>query len=104
MSDVTPKLRGFLNYNYLRFNRTEPIQTVLFQPGIRHEIGHDLGVGFIYRPLLNENIVLTGGVSGLFPGRGFTDIYSSNCNGTPGGCGAGRPTLWSTFLTLRFVY
>jgi hypothetical protein len=80
--DVTPKLRGFLNYNYLRFNRTEPIQTVLFQPGIRHEIGHDLGVGFIYRPLLNENIVLTGGVSGLFPGRGFTDIYSSNCNGT----------------------
>ena len=102
--DVTPKLRSFLNYNYLRFNRTEPIQTVLFQPGIRHEIGHDLGVGFIYRPLLNENIVVTGGVSGLFPGRGFTDIYSSNCSGTPQGCGAGRPTLWSTFLTVRFVY
>ena len=102
--DVTPRLRGFANYNYLRFNRTEPIETVLFQPGIRHDIGHDLGIGFIYRPYLNENVVLTGGVAGLFPGTGFTDIYSSNCNGNPHGCGAGRPTLWSTFLTLRFVY
>ncbi len=102
--DVTPKLRGFLNYNYLRFNRTEPMETVLFQPGIRHEIGNDLGVGFIYRPLLNENIAIIGGTSGLLPGRGLTDLYSSNCNGTPAGCGAGRPTLWSAFLTVKFVY
>lgn len=102
--DVTPKLRGFLNYNYLKFNRTEPLELLLFQPGIRHSIGHDLGIGFIYRPLLNENILLVGGASGLRPGTGFTDIYSSNCNGTPLGCGSGTPTLWSTFLTLKFVY
>jgi hypothetical protein len=102
--DVTPKLRAFLNYNYLRFNRTEPLELVLFQGGVRHEIGHDLGVGFIYRPMLNENIVLTGGATGLRPGRGFTDIYTSNCDGTPQGCGAGRPTLWSAFLNMRFVY
>lgn len=102
--DVTPKLRGFINYNYIRLNRTEPIQLVLFQPGIRKEIGHDLGVGFIYRPLLNENIVIAGGTAGLRPGRGFTDIYTSNCDGTPLGCGARRPNLWSAFLTVRFVY
>lgn len=102
--DVTPKLRGFLNYNYLRFNRTEPLELLLFQPGIRHSIGHDLGAGFIYRPLLNENIVLVGGASGLRPGTGFTDVFSSNCNGTPKGCGATTPTLWSAFLTLKFVY
>ena len=102
--DVTPKLRGFVNYNYLRFNRTEAIELALFQNRIRHEIGHDLGVGFIYRPLLNENIVLIGGASGLRPGRGFSDIYSSNCTGAPQGCGAGTPTLWSAFVTLKFVY
>lgn len=102
--DVTPKLRGFLNYNYLKFNRTEPLELLLFQPAVRHSIGHDLGIGFIYRPLLNENIVLVGGTSGLRPGTGFTDIFSSNCNGTPRGCGAGAPTLWSAFLTLKFVY
>ncbi|MEP7336293.1 MAG: hypothetical protein ABI977_00885, partial [Acidobacteriota bacterium] len=102
--DTTPKLRTFLNYNYIRFNRTEAVELALFQPGIRHSIGHDLGIGFIYRPLLNENIVLIGGASGLRPGTGFTDIFSSNCNGTPRGCGAGAPTLWSTFVTVKFVY
>ena len=102
--DVTPKLRGFLNYNYILMNRTEPIQLVLFQPGIRKEIGHDLGVGFIYRPLLNENIVIAGGTAALRPGRGFTDIYTSNCDGLPLGCGARRPNLWSAFLSVRFVY
>lgn len=103
-ADLTPKLRGFLNYNYLRFNRTEPLELLLFQPAIRHSIGHDLGAGFIYRPLLNENIVLVGGASGLRPGTGFTDVFSSNCNGTPKGCGATTPTLWSAFMTLKFVY
>jgi hypothetical protein len=102
--DLTPKLRGFLNYNYLRFNRTEPLELLLFQPKIRKEIGHDLGLGFIYRPPLTENIILTGGVSGLLPGRGFTDIFSSNCAGTPRGCGAGRPPLWATFLSVKFTY
>ena len=102
--DVTPKLRGFLNYNYLKFNRTEPLELLLFQPAVRHSIGHDLGAGFIYRPLLNENIVLIGGASGLRPGTGFTDIFSSNCDGTPRGCGSRTPTLWSTFVTLKFVY
>src|SRR5262245_17760291 len=41
--DVTPKLRAFINYNYLRFIHTEPLELALFQDNIRHEIGHDLG-------------------------------------------------------------
>ncbi len=101
---MTPKLRGFINYNYLRFNRTEPLELALFQDNVRHEIGHDLGIGFIYRPLLSENIIMTGGAAGLKPGRGFSDIYSSNCNGIPQGCGAATPTLWSTFLRVKFRY
>jgi len=102
--NVTPKLRAFLNYNYLRFMRTEPLELALFQDGIRHEIGHDLGIGFIYRPLLSENVILTAGASGLKPGRGFTDIYSSNCNGIPQGCEANTPTLFSTFLKVKLRY
>lgn len=103
--DVTPKLRTFVNYNYLRFNEPQVLEQVaFFQNKIRHEIGHDLGVGFIYRPLLSENIVLTMGTAGLKAGRGFTDIYTSNCGGTPAGCGAGRPTLWNAFLKLKFQY
>jgi hypothetical protein len=74
--DITPKLRGFANFNYLRFERTEPMEFLLFQSPIRHSIGEDFGVGVEYRPPLTENIVLTGGASALQPGQGFKDIYT----------------------------
>ncbi len=74
--DITPKLRCFANYNFLRFMRTEPLEYVLFQSPIHHTIGNDLGVGIQYRPPLSENLVLTGGASLLKPGQGFRDIYT----------------------------
>jgi len=74
--DLTPKVRVSANFNYLRFMRTEPIEYALFQAGIRHSIGEDLGVGVQYRPPLSENLVLTGGASLLQPGDGFRDIYT----------------------------
>jgi len=74
--DLTPKLRAFANFNYVRFVRTEPIEYALFQAGIRHSIGEDVGLGMQYRPPLSENLVLTGGASLLQPGEGFRDIYT----------------------------
>ncbi|HMI53853.1 MAG TPA: carboxypeptidase-like regulatory domain-containing protein [Candidatus Saccharimonadales bacterium] len=75
--DITPKLRGFANVNFLRFERTEPLEYLLFQSRIRHTIGTDFGLGLEYRPPLTENIILTGGASALAPGKGFQDIYTS---------------------------
>jgi hypothetical protein len=89
--NVTPKLRAFVNGNYLRFDRTEPIELLLFQRGIRHSIGTDLGTGLEYRPPLSENIVLIGGVSSLVPGRGFEQIYSGK-------------TLFSVFAKIKFQF
>ena len=74
--DITPKLKGFANYNFLRFMRTEPLEYVLFQSPIHHTIGNDFGVGMQYRPPLSENLVLTGGASLLQPGQAFRDIYT----------------------------
>ncbi len=104
--DITPKLRGFANYNYIRFNEPASL-TSLLQRGniISRDFGHDVGLGFIYRPLLNENIVLTGGASTLRGGKGFNALFTSNCDGPPlQSCGASQPTLFSTFMTARFVY
>jgi hypothetical protein len=104
--DITPKLRGFFNYNYIRFNETAVLTDQLNRgAALSRDFGHDFGVGFIYRPLLNENFVLTGGASTLKGGKGFQNIFTSNCNGSLGlGCGASEPTLFSTFMTARFVY
>jgi Carboxypeptidase regulatory-like domain len=89
--DITPKLRGFANFNFLRFERTEPLEFLLFQSPIHHTIGEDLGVGVEYRPPLSENILLTGGASMLQPGQGFKDIYT------------GR-TLFSLFGSVKFTF
>ena len=89
--DITPKLRGFANFNYLRFQRTEPLEFLLFQSPIHHGIGEDVGVGVEYRPPLTENIVLTGGASALQPGQGFKDIYT------------GR-TQFSLFGSVKFTF
>jgi Carboxypeptidase regulatory-like domain len=89
--DLTPKLKGFANLNFLRFERTEPLEDLLFQFPIRHTIGTDLGLGVEYRPPLSENIVVTAGASALQPGQGFKDIYT------------GR-TLFSLFGAVKFTF
>ena len=89
--DVTPKLRAFVNSNYLRFDRTEPLELLLFQRPIRHGIGTDVGAGFEYRPPLSENIVVRGGASALVPGQSMEDIYN------------GR-VLFSLFANVRFQF
>jgi hypothetical protein len=88
---LTPKLKAQLNVNYLRFDRTEVLQAILFQSGIKHSIGVDAGVGLQYRPFLSENIVLTGGFGVLVPGAGFKQIYTSQ-------------SLLSAFINTRFFF
>jgi hypothetical protein len=89
--DITPKLKGFANFNYLRLERTEPLEYILFESPIRHSIGEDFGIGVTYRPPLTENIILTGGASALQPGDGFKDIYTSR-------------TLFSLFGSVKFTF
>ncbi len=74
--ELTQRIKAVLNLNYLRFHRTEPLEYVLFQNNIRHEIGWDLSLGVAYRPFLINNVTMTFGAATLKPGRGFRDIYT----------------------------
>ena len=74
-ADITPKLKAITNCNFLWFDRVNTLQNLTFQDRIRHDIGTDASLGFEYRPLLNNNVIFSGGVAGLFPGAGFHDIY-----------------------------
>jgi len=89
--NVTPKLRAFVNSNYLRFDRTEPLELLLFQLPIRHSIGEDYGAGFEYRPPLSENIVIRGGASALVPGQGLQDIFDGK-------------VMFSVFAKVKFQF
>ncbi len=89
--EATPKLKVLVNFNYLWFATTRPIEFVLHQPNIRQEIGQDYSVGFIYRPLLNQNIVLTAGFAYLVPNGGLKDIQ-------------GGEDLYSTFFSAALTF
>jgi hypothetical protein len=75
--ETTPKLTLIFNGSYLRFDTTETLQALLFQETVDEEIGWDLSAGLIYRPFLNNQFVILGGVAGFLPGLGFRDIYES---------------------------
>jgi hypothetical protein len=101
-AELTPKIRAILNANYSHFHHTEPLSQLLFQPGIRRPIGVDYGVGFLWRPPLTENFIVTGGFNSLVPGVGFKDIFKSNCAGQ--GCGARPQMLYSVFVKVKLTY
>jgi hypothetical protein len=89
--DLTTKLKTLVNVNYLRFERTAPIELLLFESPIHNTIGVDTSLGFQYRPPLSENIVILGGAAALLPGQGFRDIYSGK-------------TQFSLFANVRFQF
>ena len=108
--DVTPKLKMFLNANFLRFHHTEVLERLLFQPNIRENIGIDWSIGARWRPFLIENVVVTAGAAALQAGGGLRDVYTEQTfrfganglektkNSFP------YDTLYSAFLSLTLTY
>lgn len=94
--DITPKLRMINNCNFLWFDQTNVLQQYIFQERVGRRIGTDLSTGVEYRPFLNNNVVMIGGVSGLIPGGGFDDLFRRN-NDRPNG-------FFASFLELDFTY
>ncbi len=88
---LTPKLSFDANLNWIRFHHTEPLQAVLQQRDLPHDVGLDYGVGFRYRPLLINNVAAVLGVGALTPLDGFRDVFTAR-------------TLWQAFGALTVTY
>ena len=73
-ADLTPKLKGSLNFNVLTFIATEPLILILQQPSIGHYIGEDYALRLTYRPFLTNNLITTLIISVLRPGSGLSDL------------------------------
>ncbi len=74
--EVTPRLRSINNVNFLWFDKTNSLETFLFQANIDRDIGVDLSTGFEYRPRLNNNAIIIGGLGMLVPGTGYRQLYN----------------------------
>jgi hypothetical protein len=107
--DVTPKLKAFANVNYIWFAQTKPIEVALQTNKARNELGLDTSLGFKFRPLLTDNIVVAAGMGVFFPGAGYRDIYRRNTAYVPGygpqeEAGKVDRFLYNAFFTLTLVY
>jgi hypothetical protein len=94
--DVMPSLRVISNVNFLWFDETLPLTELTFQPNIHSAVGTDLGLGMEYRPWLNNNCIIDGGIQCLIPGEGFEDLYRTQ-QGRIG-------TLFASFLDVKLLY
>jgi hypothetical protein len=107
--DVTPKLKAFLNANYIRFAETDPLRTALLTDKIDRELGLDLSLGVQYRPFLTDNVILSAGWGVLLPGRGYRDIYRRSTDPVPGleatsRAGKVDDFLYSGLIALTLTY
>jgi hypothetical protein len=107
-ADVTPKLRGFMNVNYIRTVDTAATELVLFTNRASNDFGLDCSAGFQWRPLLTENIIVTAGAGFLIPRWGYKDIYQANTKpvfGFPGPpAGHVDDFLYSAIATVTLTY
>ncbi|MDB6092820.1 MAG: hypothetical protein JWM32_382 [Verrucomicrobia bacterium] len=107
--EVTPKVRAFLNANYLTFDDVDSIQTVLLTNQVGRGFGTDLSLGVQWRPLLTDNIVFSTGFGVLLPARGFRDIYRTVQPTVPGFTPAGLSSkvdnwLYSAVAAVTLTY
>jgi hypothetical protein len=108
-ADLTPKLRAFANANYLWFDSTDPIRTVLLTNQAGRNIGADLSLGFQWRPFLISNVVISAGCGVLLPGAGYRDIYATTEPPVPGFTpsttgGKVDDFLYSAIVAATFTY
>ncbi len=110
--ELTQRIKTVFNINYLRFHRTEPLEYVLFQNNIRHDIGFDYSVGVAYRPFLINNVTMTFGAATLQTGRGFRDIFTDRSRNCPGNVSdfcepeviSPRKPLYTLFAQLKLIF
>jgi hypothetical protein len=92
--EITPRLRNVNNINFLWFDKTSSLEVLTMQNHINRTIGVDLSSGFEYRPILNNNLILVGGLSGLVPGSGFRQAYHAGS----------APALLSAFMEIVLAF
>jgi hypothetical protein len=110
--EITQRVKAVLNANYLRFHRTEPLEYILFQNRIRHEIGFDYSLGVAYRPFLINNVTVTFGAATLQTGRGFRDIFTDRSRNCPANVSdfcepdviSPRKMLYNLFAQLKLIF
>ncbi len=75
--DLTPQLRVSANANHLWFADTAVVQALRQEGSIPKELGFDVSVSAIWRPMMTQNVVLRASAAVFEPGDGFGDLFQA---------------------------
>jgi len=98
-TDILPELRMSTNFNYLRAAYTQPLEFLRHQGNITNNLGYDLSVSFIYRPVDTQNIVFRVSGAALIPASGLRSIYQTNP-----GLFSGPSFLYAAMINMIVTY
>lgn len=74
-ADVTPQTRISAQINKMYFDDTKVLEVARNQGSIDKEIGTDISINAIYRPLATQNIILRLAYARLLAGEGYKDLF-----------------------------
>jgi hypothetical protein len=95
--------------NKLLFDKTAPLEALLFQDRVRKDIGWDLSLGLRWRPFLIDNVIVNVGGATLIGGAGFRDIFQTQefrfgSQGLEKVESSKNTILYSGFMSLTLTY
>jgi len=91
--DLGPQLRVFGNISDLHFMNTSSLGVLRNEEIPSKHLGVDASVGFHWRPLFNQNIIINGSMGALMPGDGLKQLYGND-----------QGTLYSALINALITY
>jgi hypothetical protein len=78
--ELLPELKLVTNASFLQFDQTASLEAVRMDGSISRNIGWDLSAGFLYRPFLNQNVLVRVGSAVLLPEAGQENLFGNQTN------------------------
>lgn len=78
--ELLPELKLVTNTSYLQFANTASLEVLRQDGSIGRDIGWDLSAGFLYRPLLTNNVLIRLGSGVLIPEQGEENLFGNQTN------------------------
>jgi hypothetical protein len=78
--EILPELKLVTNASFLQFDQTASLEAVRMDGSISRNIGWDLSAGFLYRPFLNQNVLVRVGSAVLLPEAGQENLFGNQTN------------------------
>jgi hypothetical protein len=92
-ANLTTRLQYQANVNYYHLMASEPVELKANKAKVGGNIGTEINMGLVYKPLIVDNIVIQFGASALRPGDTIKDLN-----------GGDRDKLYTVFTAITAIY